>query len=170
MGLDRHCEYEAFVSAAPEQLFAYVDDQTLLSSHMSQSSWKMGGGKMSIEFDQARGQAVGSKIRLSGRVLGISVFVEEIVTERAVPRRKVWETIGQPRLLVIGHYRMGFDIAPAADGSSLRVFIDYDLPVSGFSRLLGFLFSRFYASWCTKQMVNDAANHFAHTPLAGQTV
>lgn len=99
--LARHYEYSSVVLANAEELFAYVDDQTRLSSHMSKSSWKMGGGEMRIESDVGRGRSVGSKIRLSGRVLGLSLFVEEIVTERTVPRRKVWETIGRPRLLVI---------------------------------------------------------------------
>ena len=168
MSLDRYYEHEAFVAAPPEQLFAYVDDQARLSSHMSQSSWKMGGGEMRIESDEGRGQAVGSKLRLSGYVLGIKLIVEEVVTERTPPQRKVWETIGQPRLLVIGHYRMGFEIAPRDRGSLFRVFIDYALPEKGLARWLGILFGRFYARWCTKQMANDTAKHFsvAHTARA----
>lgn len=159
--LNRHYEYKSDVLASAEEVFAYADDQTRLSSHMSQSSWKMGGGEMKIESDQGKGQAVGSKIRLSGRVLGIDLLVEEVVTERTAPRRKVWETIGQPRLLVIGHYRMGFEIAPRDGGSLLRVFIDYSLPEKGIARWLGILFGKFYARWCTKQMATDAAKHFS---------
>ena len=165
--LNRHYEYKSDVPAPAEAVFAYADDQSRLSSHMSESSWKMGGGKMTIESDEARGQAVGSKIRLSGRVLGINLLVEEIVTERAAPLRKVWETIGQPKLLIIGHYRMGFEIAPRDRRSLFRVFIDYELPESGLARWLGILFGRFYARWCTKQMVNDAARHFALAQRAG---
>ena len=159
--LNRHYEYKSGVLASAEEVFAYADDQTRLSSHMSQSSWKMGGGEMKMESDQGKGQAVGSKIRLSGRVLGIDLLVEEVVTERTAPRRKVWETIGQPRLLVIGHYRMGFEIAPRDGGSLLRVFIDYSLPEKGIARWLGILFGKFYARWCTKQMATDAAKHFS---------
>ena len=40
--------------------------------------------------------------------------VEEIVTARQPPLRKVWRTIGVPRLLVIGEYRMGIEITPQA--------------------------------------------------------
>ena len=165
--LSRHYEYKSDVLAPVEEVFAYADDQTRLSSHMSQSSWKMGGGEMKIESDQGRGQAVGSKIRLSGRVLGINLFVDEVVTERTAPRRKVWETIGQPRLLIIGHYRMGFEIAPRGGGSAFRVFIDYALPERGIARWLGILFGQFYARWCTKQMATDAAKHFSLAHSAG---
>jgi hypothetical protein len=79
---------------------------------MSESSWMMAGGRMETKLDASRGQAVGSRIGMSGRVLGIDLEVEEVVTERNPPRRKVWETTGAPKLLVIDHYRMGFEIVP----------------------------------------------------------
>jgi hypothetical protein len=69
---------------------------------MSKSSWKMGGGRMEMVFDDKQGRVVGSRIRLAGRVFGISLFVDEIVTERDPPYRKIWETLGTPKLLVIG--------------------------------------------------------------------
>lgn len=117
---------------------------------------------MKIELDEAHGQANGSRIRLSGRVLGMQLFVEEVVREREPPRRKVWQTIGAPRLLVIGHYTMGFEVTPTESGSRLRVFIDYELPERGIGHYLGWLFGPYYARWCTRQMVNDAATHFGH--------
>jgi hypothetical protein len=39
--------------------------------------------------------------------------------------------------------------------------IDYDLPTRGLSRILGRLFGRMYAKWCTRQMVRDAERAFA---------
>ena len=46
-----------------DEVFTYVDDPTRLSSHMSKSSWMMGGGQMEIELDGGRGHNVGSRIR-----------------------------------------------------------------------------------------------------------
>ena len=105
-----HFETSAFVAAPPDIVFAYADDPARLSSHMSESLWMMGGGRMEIELDAGRGQSVGSRIRLSGRVLGLELSLEEIVIERVPPQRKVWETTGSPKLLVIGQYRMGFEL------------------------------------------------------------
>ena len=153
-------ETMASIAASPERVFEQVDDHTRLSSHMSQGSWKMGGGRMKVEFDEDHGQAVGSRIRLSGRVLGMNLSVDEVVVERTPPRRKSWETVGSPRLLVIGHYRMGFDIAPQGQGSRLCVFIEYALPPSGLARWLGWIFGGFYARWCVRQMVFDTVKHF----------
>jgi hypothetical protein len=144
-----------------EHVFAYVDDHTRLASHMSQSSWKMGGGRMAIELDEGRGQRVGSRIRLTGRVLGMALAVEEMVTERTPPHCKVWETTGTPKLVVIGHYRMGFEVTPQGQASRLRVFIDYALPERAPARWLGRVLGRCYARWCTQQMVDDAVKHFA---------
>ena len=116
---------------------------------------------MRVEVDAGLGQKVGSRIRLAGRVLGIELSVEEVVTERNPPFRKVWETTGSPRLLVIGDYRMGFELSPRGSESTLRVFIDYALPESAPAHWLGRLFGRYYAKWCTQQMVDGAVKHFA---------
>lgn len=153
-------ECSAIARSPVDRVFAHLDDHTRLSSHMSESSWMMGGGRMDVEVDEGRGQKVGSRIRLAGRVLGIELSVEETVTERNPPRRKIWETTGSPKLLVIGHYRMGFELSPHGEDSVLRVFIEYALPVRAPARWLGLLFARYYARWCTQQMVDDAVKHF----------
>jgi hypothetical protein len=167
--LPRHYESSAFVPASAEQVFAYADDQTRLSSHMSESSSLMGGGNMHVDLDEGRGQCVGSHIRLTGRAFGVELSVEEVVIERVPPERKAWVTVGQPNLLVIGHYRMGFETSPQEDGTQLRVFIDYAVPDGRASRWLGYLLANYYAKWCTRQMAKDIAAHFeaqAHKPLA----
>lgn len=118
-----HFESRAQVDASPAKLFTYLDDQERLSSHMMKSSAMMAGMRMQFEFDERRGRPVGLRMRLSGKVLGLSLEVIEVVAERDPPRRKVWETRGEPRLLVIGPYRMGFEIVPDGDGSQLLVFV-----------------------------------------------
>ena len=156
-----HEESSANIKASPAQIFAALDDPARLSSHMSKSSWQMGGGKMETIVDAQQGRAVGSHIILRGRVLGVELFVEEVVTARDVPLRKEWETIGTPRLLVIGRYRMSFDLNGADSGSRLRVAIDYELPPRGVGQVLGLLFGRVYARWCTRRMVKDAETQLA---------
>ena len=72
----------------------------------------------------------------------------------------MWETVSEPFLLVIGQYRMGFELAPERARTRLRVFIDYDLPEGPVARISGRLFASAYARWCTAQMVRDASRHF----------
>lgn len=149
------------VQASAEQVFARLDDQTRLGAHMGKPSAMMGGGRMTYDFDEARGQAVGSHIRMGGSAFGLSLFVDEMVVERDPPRRKAWRTVGAPRLIVVGAYEMGFEIEPDGSGSHLRVWIRYGLAPGLLGRWLGPLLAPFYARWCVGRMAGDAARHFA---------
>lgn len=157
-GLDRHYESSGFVQAPIEDLFAYADDRARLAGHMAESSWVMGGGRMDVRLDDGRGQRAGSRIVMEGRAFGFEIYLEEVIAERAPPRRKTWHTLGAPKLIVIGAYRMGYDLTPGTGGTRLRVFIDYDLPER--RRWLGRLFGRVYARWCTRRIVADASRQF----------
>jgi hypothetical protein len=153
-------EASAQVPATADALFAFLDDPRSLGGHMEKPSAMMLGGSMRYAFDASGGQAVGSLISMKGEVLGLSLRLDEVVTERSPPTRKVWETRGAPSLLVIGPYRMGFEIAANGAQTRLRVFIDFDLPQRGLSQLLGAWFGRSYARWCVGRMAKDAARHF----------
>jgi hypothetical protein len=162
VSFDKHEEAIVAVAAPPEAVFAYLDDPRSLGGHMEKPSAMMMGGSMRYAFDAAGGRAVGSVITMKGDVLGVDLGLEQVVTERT-SSRKVWDTRGEPHLLVMGAYRMGFDVAPAPGGSILKVFIDFNLPQRGFARVLGALFGRLYARWCVQRMTKDAARHFRET-------
>lgn len=156
-----HHGSEVDVDTDAHSLFAHLDDHRRLASHMEKPSLMMAGATMRVETDALSGQAIGSLIRVTGRVLGVSLTVEEVITERVPPLHKTWETRGEPRLLVIGAYRMGFTISPQGHRSHLAVFIDYQLPLRGFAHGLALLFGRTYAAWCTRRMATDAVTVFA---------
>ena len=155
------------VAASAEALFDYLDDQARLGSHMQKPSMMMLGGRMSYVFDEAQGRAVGSVIRMEGRILGGTLSVEEVVIERQPPHRKVWQTRGRPKLLVIGAYRMGFEISPSGKSSRLLVFIDYDYPSSAAGRIVGAMFGPTYARWCINRMAKDVIRTFHTTSTEG---
>jgi hypothetical protein len=143
----RHEQASAYIPATPERLFKHLDDQARLGAHMSRPSLMMGGGHMRYVLDEGRGQVVGSHIRMDGRAFGVNLSLDEVVVERMPPRRKVWRTMGEPTLIVIGSYEMGFELTQTKGGANLVVWIDYDLPS----------LATFYARWCVRQMVRDAA-------------
>lgn len=155
---ERQFKDEVVVAASPEQVFAYLDDHRNLSSHMSESSWMMGGGRMDTVIDEGMGQRMGSHIRLSGSAFGVNISLDEVVAEYEPPHHKTWETVGVPQLLVIGNYRMGFIVEPSGQGSLLAVFIEYDHPKT--HAWLGRLFGGFYARWCVRQMLVGATRAF----------
>lgn len=154
----QHYEESKTIPAKPADLFAFADDHARFSSHMSESSWMMGGGRMNVSVDEGRGRKVGSHIKLDGTAFGMNVFLDVAVTRYEPPRLKIWETVGFPKLLVIGSYRMGIGISPENNKSLFRVFIDYNLPDK--NAWLGQLFGKVYAKWCVRQMIKGAEQEF----------
>jgi hypothetical protein len=148
------------IAATPSAIFDVLNDHDRLTAHMRKPSLMMAGGVMTVETDSHRGQALGSVIRMRGRVLGIPLHLEEVVVLYESPFRKTWETVGEPQLLLIGKYRMGFELTPQNGRTRLRVWIAYDLPSRIPLRWLGWLFAAPYADWCVRRMVNDSAQAF----------
>jgi len=146
------------VAGFPDEVFGFANDHSKLSAHMSASSWMMLGSKMTTAMDAGRGQEIGSHITMAGSVLGFRISLDEVVVERVPPWEKAWETVGTPRLLVIGAYRMGFRVLWYERGSVFTVFIDYDMPTR--SRWLGRLLGDTYARWCVKQVATGVQRHF----------
>lgn len=149
------------VEAPPQDLFDRLDDPQNLSMHMEEPSIAMLGARMRLSTDPLGGHCVGSVIRMEGRVLGIPLWLEEAITERDPPHFKTWESRGEPRLIVIGPYRMAFHIAADRRGSQLTISIDYRWPAGAWGGLLGRLFARSYAKWCCARMLRDAQAAFA---------
>lgn len=161
-----HYQSTALVHAPVNQVFAYLDDPKALAAHMGESLMMMLGSRMSIDVEADDGRVIGSKIRMQGRKMGIPLSLEEVITERQIPDRKVWEAIGTPKLLIIAQYRMGFELRPSGEATRVRVFIDYSLPTTAPGSWLSRLLGGFYARWCTMQMANGAARQFDPTRLA----
>lgn len=153
-----HCEESKFIPADAAKVFAFIDDHKNLSSHMDKPTWTMGGGRIDTSIDAGRGQEIGSRIRMSGKAFGIRVFLDEVVTRREPPRLKIWETVGTPKLLVVGDYRIKVEVDSQGSGSVLRVSIDYNLPPTNI--WLGKLFGGYYAKWCVQQVIKDTYKNF----------
>lgn len=152
--------------AAREHVFHYLDDFERMGAHMTRANWMMAGSSMRYEFDAARGREVGSRVSMTGSLLGMRLQIQEVVEDRDPPLRKSWRTVDAQRMLALTSYRMGFSIDQAGSGSRLTVFIDYALPPSGVGRVLGLLFGDWYARWCVRSMLNTAASHFRdHRPI-----
>lgn len=160
MNYQHHLAGTAYLNAKPDVAFEYLNDPKHLSSHMGNSSVMMAGSKMNLKLDDKSGKGVGAEIVLEGKMMGLPLFVREYVTESSPPSRKVWETQGPQKMIVIDQYRMGFELSPSEEGSTLKVFIDYTLPASGANRFMGLLLGHVYAKWCTETMLKDAAKHF----------
>ena len=96
-------------------------------------------------------------------MLGLLLQVECVVVQRDPPRFKAWETVGTPRLLVIGSYRMSVAIEPQIGASRVTISIDYALPTNRLWRSFGTV----YARWCVRQMARDLVRQFTESPHDG---
>ena len=152
--------------AVPEVVFAFLDAYENIAAHMDRPNWAMLDGTMTSSVDKLAGKETGSVIRIAGKVLGVSISLAEKVVERVPPRCKHWETIGTPRLIVMGAYRMGFDIEPASDGCRVTVAIDYDVPEGLWASLLGRLFAPAYTRWCVERIVEAVTHEFSPVNLS----
>lgn len=155
-----YAEARGVVEAPAEVVFAFLDDQENLSSHMSKPSGMMLGTTMKIIMEPDHTKRVGSRFGFTGSVLGVPLKVDEVVTSRSPSSSKTWETTAEPVLWVIGQYAMGFEVNPQGTRSELRVYIRYARPTSALGAILSWLFGPAYARWCTRVMVDDAVRHF----------
>ena len=93
-GLTHHYETSAPVAAPRDKVFAYVDDPTRLGSHMSKSSWMMGGSRMQIELDDGLGQQCRVSHPHERQNFRSTTFTRGSRDRTTIsPHRKVWETI-----------------------------------------------------------------------------
>lgn len=152
-----HFIESTIIQAPPEEVFKYIDDHEKYYSHVMSFS-KILGGNMNLEMDEQRGQAVGSRIRLAGKVFGKSLELEEVITKRQPPNTKVWETIGTPQFLIVGQYMYSVQIEPHNEGSTLTITFDSNPPLG--SSLIRRLFSDFYSKQCAREMVKFVRTQF----------
>lgn len=145
----------ATIDAPAARVFAYVDDIRNLARHMSgRGSMPMMGSRLALEILTPEPTGVGTTYRYSGRVMGLTIDFSETVIRYEPGHEKVWRTIGQPRLIIIDNYEMRALVEPVAETRSrLTIAIDYELPSSGLSHLLGRLLASSYAKWCIDRMI-----------------
>ncbi|MBB3545108.1 MULTISPECIES: hypothetical protein [unclassified Rhizobium] len=61
--------------APPQQVFAFLDDPTVVEAHLQKRSLMMLGATMRYDVDAGNGQVVGSIVKMRGKVLGMELFV-----------------------------------------------------------------------------------------------
>lgn len=156
----KHYEESIQIMASSKEIFDFADEHKNFSSHMNKSSLMLGGGSMITEFDDGGGKTLNSHITMRGKAFGIPLYLDEVITIHEPPFSKEWRTVGNIKLIVIGHYILGFEIIPLNEVSKFRVFIDYDYPESLIGKILCFLLGGAYAKWCVRNMISGVSKHF----------
>ena len=123
---------------------------------MSGRSMMMMGGKMEIERLPGPEKGVGSTYRWKGGVLGLPLDFTETVTLWKENEKKVWETTGEPKLIILGWYRMRLVTEPREGGTLASLEIEYTHHEGFFYKILSAALAGWYADWCLTRMLGDA--------------
>ena len=130
---------------------------------MTQSSTMMMGSKLKLEFLTANHTGPGSKYRWTGKMMGMVMdFTVEVI--KWIPyEEKIWETIGDAKVIIYSWYGMHLIVTPMLDGSKAKLSINYERPKRIFNKILSFLFADWYCKWCLKYMLRDAKKSLEST-------
>ena len=144
------------IHAPVERVFPFMDDLSKTGMHMSESSMMMAGSKLKLEHFSGPEKGVGAAYRWSGKMLGFELDFTVVVTKWIENFEKVWETIGTPKLIILGWYLMRLKTEPVTEGTLASLEIQYTRPDGFFYKFLSILFARWYAEWCLARMMSDS--------------
>lgn len=138
-----------------ERVFETMDDLGVTGMHMTQSSVMMAGSKLRLTFLTSQHKGLGTCYRWDGSFLGMKIDFTVVVTRWIQGIEKVWETVGEPRLLIFSWFSMYLHTTKMPGGTLAELSISYEKPKGSFFRLLSTLFAKKYCRWCLNNMLKD---------------
>src|SRR5689334_281254 len=138
------------IHSAPEKVFIYMDNLGNTGMHMMESSAMMMGSKLQLEQLSKNRTGLDSKFRWYGKMMGLKMDFTVVVTKWIKSREKVWETVGKPKMIILGWYQMHLLLSSLGGGTLAELSISYTYPQHVFGKILAFFFSRWYGNWCLK--------------------
>lgn len=141
--------------AEAEQVFECLDDLGVTGMHMTKSSVMMMGSKLHLEFLTSHHKGPGSTYRWTGKMMGLKMDFTVEVTKWIKGVEKVWQTIGESRMIIYSWYQMQLLLSPGNDNTVAELSITYSKPKGWFARFISFLFADWYCNWCLKNMLRD---------------
>lgn len=143
-------------NAPAEKVFSSLDDLGVTGMHMTSSSAMMMGSKLQMEYLTAQHRGLGTKYRWRGSMIGIKMDFTVEVNKWIEGVEKVWETIGEARMIIYSWYRMHLLVNPIGNKTQVELSITYEKPTGRFARIISFLFAAWYCNWCLNNMLSDS--------------
>ena len=155
-------------NATPNEVFAYLDDLGATGMHMTKSSMPMMGGKLTLDFLSDNHSGLHSKYRWTGKVLGFPLDFTVTVTKWSLNEEKIWETVGETKLIIYSWFRMHLKIKPVHNVTQAELSLSYKKPKSVFNRILSYFLADWYCRWCLKNMLDDTQRSIEiHSSISG---
>jgi len=142
----------------PGEVFSFLDDLGVTGMHMTKSSMPLMGSKLDLVFLSVNHKGLNTRYRWTGKVLGLGLDFTVLVTKWILNEEKIWETIGESRLIIYSWFRMRLKLKPQGQGTEAALSISYERPKGLISKILSFCFGDWYCRWCLKHMLDDTEN------------
>lgn len=144
------------VHSSPDKVFAYMDAIGNTGMHMTKSSMPMMGGKLELIQLSKNSTGPHAKFNWKGKVLWMKLDFTVEVREWKKDQVKVWETVGESKIIILSWYRMRLLLTPIKECTWVDLSISYNIPQNFFGKILAFFLADWYANWCLKNMLNDS--------------
>ena len=156
--------------APPEKVFSCIDDLGVTGMHMTKSSGMMMGSKLNLEYLAANHTGLGSKYRWTGTMMGMKMDFTVEVTKWIEGVEKVWETIGEAKMIIYSWYRMHLLVYPNGNITHAELSISYEKPKGWFAKIISFFFADWYCNWCLKNMLSDSKRKIEEDKTGGFSI
>ncbi len=143
-------------NAPAEKVFSYLDNLGVTGMHMTKSSAMMMGSKLHLEYLTTNHTGLGSKYRWTGTMIGMKMDFTVEVSKWVEGVEKVWETIGEGKMIIYSRYRMHLLVYPKGNITRAELSISYERPKGWFAKFVSFLFADWYCNWCLKNILSDS--------------
>lgn len=154
---------ESFPTSA-RQVFKTIDDLGVTGMHMTKSSMMMMGSKLGLEFLTPNKTGLGSRYRWTGRMMGLTMDFTVEVTKWINGVEKVWETVGETKIIIYSWYRMTLLVNQLNGKTEAELSISYEKPKGFFNKILSFFLADWYCRWCLKKMLGGAKKAITNHP------
>ena len=124
--------------------------------HMMKNSAMMMGSKLNLEQLTECKTGLNSKFHWFGKMMGIPLDFTVVVSKWIENKQKVWETIGESKMIILKWYQMRLLVSPNGGSTKAELSIRYTLPDNLFFKIIALFLAPWYANWCLKNMLNDA--------------
>ena len=124
--------------------------------HMTESSAMMMGSKLNLQQLSENATGLNSKFRWSGKMMGFKMDFTVVVTKWVKDKEKIWETVGETKMIILKWYQMRLVISPDGKNTKAELSIAYTKPDNIFFRFIAFFLAPWYANWCLNNMLSDS--------------
>ena len=143
-------------NASPVEAFHILGELGVTGTHITNSSAMMPGSKQNLQYLTVHRTGLDSSYRWTGKMMGLPMDFTVKVMKWLEGKDKIWETIGETRLIIYFWHRMFLSVSAVESGAKAKLSISYEKPTGFLNRVLSFLFANWYCRWCLKKMLDDA--------------